>query len=269
MEKILRVVVPGRGSGLAPVLSGLLLAALPWPMAVAQATPAGNGLVRAVPAAPVASGALGADAATLVQSARELLMAGKHAEALAQIAPVLADAATRTHGRAAYCAHDQVEALTYMGMAPQGATADILPGDDCDALYLRAFALTEMGQRADAVAALEQLTALSPAYPQYFVELGFAYRRAGQPQKAMAAYQQARQIVDDSGRAAQFGGYRAAALRGIGFLLFDAKDWDGAEAAYRASLKDDPDSRVAASELALIAKKRAAAVAVTVAQPGA
>ncbi|HWU02800.1 MAG TPA: tetratricopeptide repeat protein [Novosphingobium sp.] len=197
------------------------------------------------------------DAAAVVDDARNLLQQGRHAEALARIAPVLAGIDARGRGHAVlYCAHDQMEGLAYLGMAAADRQVELLSAENCDALFLQAYALTEMGRKGEAVAALERLTHLSPSYPHYFVELGYAYRQTGQAEKAWGAYDAARKLAEAPGHAGQYRRDHAAALRGLGFLLYDRKDWDGAERAYRDSLIDDPDSRIAQGELAAIAKKR-------------
>ena len=49
----------------------------------------------------------------------------------------------------------------------------------------------QVNQPADAVAALERAVKVSPRQPQYFDQLGIAYRHAGQFDKARAAYEQA------------------------------------------------------------------------------
>ena len=124
-----------------------------------------------------------------------------------------------------------------------------------EALYLRAFALTELGRRTDAVEALEQLVALAPQSLRYKVELAFAYRKAGDWEKALDTYRRATAGAAQGGEDAQR--YRAAALRGVGYILVDRGDLRGAEQAYRDSLAFDPASQNAANELKLIARKRA------------
>jgi tetratricopeptide (TPR) repeat protein len=131
----------------------------------------------------------------------------------------------------------------------------VLDAETCNALYLRAFAFTELGRRADAVEALEQLTALSPDYPRYFVELAYAYRAQGDKAKALATYSHAADARPETREANRR--YHGAALRGIGYLLVDKGDLSGAEKAYRASLIDDPDNKIATSELAMIARRMA------------
>jgi tetratricopeptide (TPR) repeat protein len=238
-------------------LAGLALVAMCSPAMAqnGQFTPMSAAKVKpGLGAAPVAGvDAANVDAAALLDEARQMLRAGRSADALSHLAPLVASVKAQTKGPQVYCAHDQVEALSYMGRTAEGSDVRLLTGDQCDGLYLRAFALTDMGRKADAVAALEQLTALSPEYPRYYVELGFAYRQQGEPAKALASYEQARMVIAQSGRASQYRRERAAALRGIGSLLIDAKDWARAQQAYADSLVDDPDSRVAHSQLAYIA----------------
>lgn len=132
-----------------------------------------------------------------------------------------------------------------------------LNAEEGEALFLRAFALTELGRRADAVEALEQLVALAPRSPRYMVELAFAYRKAGQKDKALDTYRRATVEAAQGGEDAQR--YRAAALRGVGYMLVDRGDLAAAEQAYHDSLLFDPESRVATNELAFIARKRAEA----------
>jgi tetratricopeptide (TPR) repeat protein len=146
--------------------------------------------------------------------------------------------------RKAYCQHD--------GLVARGVK--VLDADLCDALYLRAFALTELGRRTDAIEALEQLTQLSPDYPRYFVELAYAYRAGGDKASAMETYRHAAELASAPGQQK----YRAAALRGIGYLLVDKGDLEGGEKAYRDSLSDDPQNKIALGELQYIARKRGA-----------
>lgn len=188
---------------------------------------------------------------TVTQNAMDLMRSGRAADALALLEPVAARFAAQARGPGAhaYCAHDAASG------GPKGAR--VVDAQTCDALYLRAFAFTELGRRADAVEALEQLTALSPDYPRYLVELAYAYRAGGDKAKAMATYSHAAELAARPQTREANRRYHAAALRGIGYLLVDQGDLAGAEKAYRASLIDDPDNKIATSELAMIARRLA------------
>ncbi|WDF71095.1 tetratricopeptide repeat protein [Novosphingobium sp. KACC 22771] len=180
-----------------------------------------------------------------VAAAMDLMRSGRSADALALLEPAMGKLRSAAKsGARPYCQHD--------GSAARGVR--VLDADLCDALYLRAFAFTELGRRADAVEALEQLTQLSPDYPRYFVELAYAYRASGDKAGAMETYRHAAELASAPGQQK----YRAAALRGIGNLLVDKGDLEGGEKAYRDSLSDDPQNKIALGELQYIARKRAA-----------
>lgn len=181
-----------------------------------------------------------------VAAAMDLMRSGRSADALALLEPAMGklQMVGKASGAKPYCQHD--------GLVARGVK--VLDADLCDALYLRAFALTELGRRTDAIEALEQLTQLSPDYPRYFVELAYAYRAGGDKASAMETYRHAAELASAPGQQK----YRAAALRGIGYLLVDKGDLEGGEKAYRDSLSDDPQNKIALGELQYIARKRGA-----------
>ncbi len=128
----------------------------------------------------------------------------------------------------AYCATNAAEALLYGTLAASKKAASVVfPTTLCEALFLKAYALNEMKRETDGVATLEELTALAPLHAHYFVELGYGYRMIGAPDKAMVAY---RAALDNSKAPGldDAKADRAAALRGIGYLLIDKNDLDGA-----------------------------------------
>ena len=211
-------------------------------MATCVALAGGCALASDMPAvtgSTVEQGQIAARSLTDNQIAMDLMRKGRAADALALLEPA---------------------AQRFAGVAKQGSARcgkQGLDAETCDALFLRAFALTELGRRSDAIEALQQLTRLSPDAPRYVVELAYAYRASGDKDAAMATYAAAVKVAS---RPAAVDGakYRAAALRGMGYLLVDKGDLAGGEKAYRASLRDDPESKIAAGELAFIARKRAA-----------
>ena len=207
----------------------------------------------AAPASPNAAQAV-AQAAALVQQQQP-------AQALALLEPVIAGFDPQiTEAEAsgmAFCATSAMESLLYSSIAAGAKkSGKVFSADLCTALFLKGFALAELDRKAEALTTLEALTRLAPMHAHYWVELGAAYRAAGQLDAAHKAYQQAIdnvQWVEDHTSATLM---RAAARRGIGYVLIEKGDLDGAEAAYRASLKDDPDSAIAKSELDYIKSKR-------------
>lgn len=203
------------------------------------------GDMPAITGSPVEQGQIAARSLTDNQIAMDLMRKGRAADALALLEPAAQRFAGFAKQGGARCARQGLHG------------ARVLDAETCDALFLRAFALTELGRRSDAIEALQQLTRLSPDAPRYVVELAYAYRANGDKDAAMATYAAAVKVAS---RASAVDGrkYRAAALRGMGYLLVDKGDLAGGEQAYRASLSDDPDSKIAAGELAYIARKRAA-----------
>lgn len=196
-----------------------------------------------------------------IANAIELLKVKKPAEALDALGPTLASLETQVAAASekgvAFCATDMTEAILYAGMAASAKKdGTVLSGAVCEAMYYKAFALVELGKKDEAISTLERLTSLAPMHAQYFVELGFAYRASGLLDKAEAAYQQAKSASEMAGDKGAGKLSRAAALRGIGYILIEKGDLKGAEKAYRDSLKDDPDSQVAKSELDFIKSKQ-------------
>lgn len=157
----------------------------------------------------------------------------------------------------AFCASDGVETVLYAGLAATQKKRGVVFGPDvCDALFYKAYALTELGRKEEAVSTLERLTSLSPMRAQYFVELGYAYRVSGKPERAQEAYQQAIGASEASQDKQAAKLFRAAARRGLGYLAIDRGELEPAEKHYRQSLEDDPGSAIAQSELLFIQSKR-------------
>ena len=191
-----------------------------------------------------------------VNKAGELVLNKQPAQALALVERVLTGyekpiADARAKGQA-YCATNSAEALLYSTLAAnKKASSTVFPTTLCEALFIKAYALNELKRETDGVATLEKLTALAPLHAHYFVELGYGYRMIGAPDKAMVAY---RAAFDNSKAPGleDAKADRAAALRGIGYLLIDKNDLDGAADSYRKSLEEDPGSAIAKSELEYI-----------------
>lgn len=202
-----------------------------------------------------------ANAPQTVAQATALIKEHKSAQALALLEPLIAQfdpqiADAEAKGMV-FCAASAMESLLYSSMAAGAKkSGTVFSADLCTTLFLKGFALAELERKTEAVAALERLTQLAPMHAHYFVELGAAYRADGQLDAAHKAYQQAIDNIQWAEDQTSAGFTRAAARRGIGYVLIEKGDLAGAEAAYRESLKDDPDSPVAKSELAYIAAKR-------------
>ncbi|QDK33871.1 hypothetical protein DM450_14010 [Sphingomonas sp. IC081] len=156
-----------------------------------------------------------------------------------------------------FCGPTMVEAILYATLpATQKMDGVVLGPEVCDALFAKSYALVELDRKPEALAALQRLTALAPMHAQYFVELGYTYRINGQNDKAEEAYRAALEHVEFAEDDKTKKHNRAAAQRGIGYMLVEKGDLNGAEKAYKQSLKDEPDSTVARNELDFIAQQR-------------
>lgn len=201
-----------------------------------------------------------ADTAT-VQQAVKLL----HDKQPARVIEILAPLLTRFDERIgeaqkkgmAFCGPSMMEAILYSGLSASEKKDGVVFGPEvCQAYFFNAYALMETGNKAEALATLQRLTALAPMHGHYFVEMGYAYRVNGRNADAEAAYKSALGYADFAEDAAAKKFVRASAQRGLGYLLVESGDLVGAEKAYRKSLKDEPDSPVAKSELQFIAEQR-------------
>jgi tetratricopeptide (TPR) repeat protein len=111
--------------------------------------------------------------------------------------------------------------------------------------------LDEVQRREEGLAMLDRGLVFDPNFPPLVAEKGAALNMLHRPAEALAVYQAGlARIHPISDR------MRGAMLRGEGFALVDLKRYDEAEAAYRESLKADPDHGHAAQELDFIARAR-------------
>lgn len=197
----------------------------------------------------------------IVQQAMKLLQAHKPKQVTEVLAPLISrydslitDA--RKNGLA-FCGPTTAQTILYSGLsASQKKNGVVLGPEVCQTYFYNSYALMEIGRKADALRILQRLTELAPMHAQYFVELGYAYRVNGRNAEAKAAYKSALEKADLAGADDEQKFFRAAAHRGIGYMLIEERDLDGAERAYKASLKDDPTSQIAKSELKFIADQR-------------
>jgi tetratricopeptide (TPR) repeat protein len=196
-----------------------------------------------------------------IDRASGLVARKQSVQALDLLAPVLARfdaqiAAAESKGMV-FCGPSMIEAILYSTLsASQKKDGLVLGPEVCNALLAKAYALTDLDRKEEALATLQRLTALAPMHGYYFVELGYSYRVNGQNDKALEAYQTALQHAEFAENDAAKKRVRAAARRGIGYMLVEKGDLDGAEKSYKQSLKDDPDSMIAKSELTFIAQQR-------------
>lgn len=155
------------------------------------------------------------------------------------------------------------EAIAYMAMAAtdeeKGSdkrTAAALSVWWGEALYLKGFALVDLGRTDEAKAQYERLIELAPYHSLALSELGNIFQTQHNWTKALDYYGRAEAFSTFSPKAARtFEATRA--LRGQGYVLVELGRLDEAEAKYRECIKLDPNDEKAKAELGYIAQRRA------------
>ncbi|EIZ79746.1 hypothetical protein WSK_1636 [Novosphingobium sp. Rr 2-17] len=201
-----------------------------------------------------------ADSLTVAE-AQKLIAQKQSDKALEMLSPLLAQFDARIAQEQAkgmvFCGPSMTEGFLYSALGATKKQSSVVFGSEvCEAYFVRSYALTELGRKAEALASLQRLTGLAPMHAPYFVELGYAYRENGDNPKAEEAYRTAMEYAGLAENETAQKQARAAAQRGIGYILIEKGDLTAAKKAYEKSLKDDPDSPVAKSELAFIAEQR-------------
>jgi Flp pilus assembly protein TadD len=234
----------------------MLISVMAMLMAAGTPTAAEPATVSASGAAPAASGQPD-EVDQLLQQTVSDVRAGHNAEALVYLDP-MAGAVTNRISREkdpTYCAHSSAEAKIYLARAtPASPTVHLVQPRLCMVLFLRAYALENLHRLPEAIEQLRQLIVLEPEFPHFQVEYGAALRQAGNMVGALTAY---RRAVEIAAPVKDYAPDQAAALRGIGMVLTEQGDLDGAEKAYHESLALMPGHPVALHELAYIAHLRA------------
>ena len=194
-----------------------------------------------------------------IAAARAAIAAGRPQEALDTLAPVIAAnaAARAADRRRSYCGMSMTETLLYMTFAAKEKRDAVALGPDhCEALYLRGFALIDLGRVAEAKAAYEEALALAPMHAAYLIELGQTYRLAKDWPRMLDLCRQAEGYAGFANKGEETT-VRGAALRCQGYALIEQGKLDAAAALYRQCLALDPNDAKARNELQYITEQRA------------
>lgn len=125
----------------------------------------------------------------------------------------------------------------------------------CDAQYVRAFALVDLGRFDEAQGGFERLIKFAPRRSRYLNELGFLFQRKRQFPASIALYVRAdasADLLEPADRDRE----RCVALRGQGFGLIELGQWDEAQAAFEKCLKITPGEPKSLNELEYIRQQR-------------
>lgn len=155
-----------------------------------------------------------------------------------------------------YCASSAAHTLLYMGMAASAKRSAVaVTRGWCQALFVKGYALIDLGRLDEGQRYLEQAIAMSPSNAHYLNELGFVHQKRRDWPAALETYRRA-----VAGAALEEGAARVAehgrALRGIGFVLVEQGKWEEAKQSYEEALRVDPKDVKSTNELRWIAENR-------------
>lgn len=207
--------------------------------------------------APAPSAAVDQDQA-LVDRAAALIQAGKPAEAISILDPLIADQEKRWGGdkRARYCARGPVETLLYLGGAAAEKKGAVVQAESaCYSLFLKAFALIDLNRSDEAKPYLERAVAMAPNNAHFLGELAEWYKNRRDWDMALPLFKRAEAAAEFSPKEDETFD-RTRAMRGQAFILVEQGKLDEAEALYRKCLKLDPKDDRARQELEYIAEQR-------------
>ncbi len=154
-------------------------------------------------------------------------------------------------GKVTYCARSPTESLYYLlQSAAEAKTSVVVVGPTlCDAYFLRAYGLIDLGRSAQARESIEKAITMSPKNSQYLSELASIYARERSWSEAIAKYEAAAQIAREfsppESKVIELG----KALRGRGYVLVELGRLDEAEATYKQCLDINPADKSALAEL--------------------
>lgn len=120
-----------------------------------------------------------------------------------------------------------------------------------EALQIKAYIYSELKEYEKAIEYLEKLKDVAPTSASTFIELGYIFTIVGFENIVASQYLKAKYLSSEypEGQLKN----KAAALRGLGFILIESGKLDRAEALYRESLEIDPGNKTAINELKYIA----------------
>lgn len=189
-----------------------------------------------------------------LETARELLQAGKPEQSLTLVDAIIDRAMLKdAKDPTAICPG---AAAAFLQSYMDGKVIVTVENDWCDAMLVKGYALNELKRPAEAEQVLESLVRHGPSNPQYLIEYAYTVRVNGQLERALDLYKKAEKVaanVSDRETAAH---WRAAALRGQGYAYTDLQRWDDATKAYQRSLKYEPSNDIARNELQYIEQHR-------------
>ena len=192
-------------------------------------------------------------------AAATLIGEKKAAEAVAMLDRIIAVETSKhkDESRRKYCADSPEESLAYLVMAAADKKdAVVVDRQLCMAIFLKGFALIDLGRGDEARPFLEQAVAMAPMNSQFLAELGEWHKVRREWEPAFALFERALEGAALSPAELQ-PRRKGRALRGMGFIRIEQNRLDDAEELFRQCLKIDPNDGKAKAELQFISERRA------------
>lgn len=247
---------------MSPRFTALLLAAAVYAPAVYAAPKSAPQTTSNAPAkveSPVPNN-MPAEMRHRMEAAMALLQRGQAAQALPQLDKLVAEAdavfKSDTKNRV-YAADDRNLVLaSLLEAAKRKQSAVVVSTDWIAPLYARAYALIELGQLDRARADLDRVLAISPYTPRALGERAQISMRRKDFAAAEVDLNKMREYGKMSANPADAIGYQGFALRGLGYIAVERKQWDKALGFYNEALKLNPNDDKAKAEIDFIRRSR-------------
>jgi tetratricopeptide (TPR) repeat protein len=194
-----------------------------------------------------------------VDTAAKFLQTGKLDEAIdaAEQAIRSFEAQYPTTDKKIFCAEGPTQSLMLLVTAAgdkQDATA--LDMTWCDALFIKGFAMVDLGRNDEAFTYLKRASEMAPLSAHYKNEFAEWYKTNKQWQISYEQFSIARGLSEFSSDEFKKE-FEARSLRGMGFTLIELGKLDEAEKMLKLSLKLQPNNAGAKNELDYIKEQRA------------
>lgn len=245
-----------------PRLTALLLAAavcVPAVYAAPKSAPKATSNAPAQAESPVPNH-MPDDMRRRVEAAMALLQRGQAAQALPQLDKLVAEAEAtlkRDTQNRVYAADDRNFVIaSLLEAAKRKQSAVVVSTDWIAPLYARAYALIELGQLDRARADLDRVLAISPYTPRALGERAQISMHRKDFAAAEVDLNKMREYGQMSANPADAIGYQGFALRGLGYIAVERKQWDKALGFYNEALKLNPNDDKAKAEIDFIRHSR-------------
>lgn len=188
-----------------------------------------------------------------------LIRDGKRVEAVARADAMIATFAAVQHqaGISYFCNRDRGGLANMMAAAGAGRKVDLAPEAWCEALYAKAFALTDLKRFDEASATLAQAVAMDPTNPHFLLKSGDVLRLKGDPSAALLRYARAHDLAAaEQGEAGTT--MKTRALRGMALSSEAKGDLKAAQGYYERLLDIEAGDVEARAALTQIVRRQAA-----------